>query len=131
MNKENTFYATFWERLLAQNIDLTILLGLFYLYSLVPTTTYDAIAFVIITILYQSLFELSPWKATPGKKWTQLQVVQVESKLPYVLAVFSRSLGKFISLLALFAGFAMISHNTRKQGLHDYIAGTVVLSNKN
>ena len=131
MNKENTSYATFWQRLLAQNIDLTILLGLFYLYSLVPTTEYDAIAFVIISILYQSLLELSSWQATPGKKWTQLQVVQLESKTPFILAIFVRSLGKFISLLALFAGFVMISFNIRKQGLHDYIAGTVVLSNKN
>ena len=130
MDDTSSPYATFWQRLLAQNIDLTLLVGFFYLYSLVPATEYDAVAFVLISISYQFFFEISPWKATPGKRLMQLKVVQVNES-PLVVSSLLRSIGKFISLLSLFVGFVMINMNKRNRGLHDYIAGTVVLSIKN
>ena len=127
MNKEEIItYASFWQRLLAHNIDLILLLGLFYLYSLFPYTGYDSIAFFLIYILYYSAFELSAWKATPGKKWMKLKVINQNNRFETFFAILLRNTCKILSLLIFFGGFAMINFNKQKKSLHDFIAGTVV-----
>lgn len=127
LNKEvRTAYASFWQRLLAHNIDLILLLGLFYLYSLIPGVGFDAAIYFLIYVFYYSIFELSNWKATPGKKWTKLKVVNHAGRFGSLIAIPLRNTTKIISLILFFAGFAMINFNKKKQGLHDFIAGTVV-----
>ena len=125
--KTGSQYATFWQRLLAHNIDVLVILGLFYLYSLVPSTKYDSIAFICIYLLYYASFESSPWRATPGKKWTKLSVVPQRPTSNLFFAIILRNGLKILSLVVFFGGFIMISLNTKRQGLHDFIAGTVVL----
>ena len=127
VNKEvKITYASFWQRLLAHNIDLILLLGLFYLYSLFPYAGYDAIVFFFIYVFYHSAFELSPWKATPGKKWTKLKVINQNKRFDSFLAILIRNTFKILSLLIFFGGFAMINFNKQKKSLHDFMAGTVV-----
>lgn len=125
--ERNIVYATFWQRLLAHNIDLIFLLILFYLSTLIPIAGYDYLIMPFIYVFYCSLFELSVWEATPGKKWTKLKVTYINEKNNHILLTIVRNACKLLSLLLLFGGFAMISFNRKKQGLHDVIAGTVVL----
>lgn len=126
-------YAGFSKRLLAHNIDLLPLLGLFYLCAyLLPRSSWDWLVIVLIYIGYHSIFEWSKWKATPGKRWSQLMVVTGASNHPNsMLKIVLRNGLKIISLLAFFSGFIMILFHPKKQSLHDLISGTSVINKPN
>lgn len=127
MTKEVKYnYASFSQRLLAHNIDLIPILGLFYLTTLLPSSEVDLILLGSIYILYHVGFEMSHLRATPGKLWTKQQVHNISTK-PEVISILIRNILKPFSLLLFFGGFAMINFNKKKQSLHDFIAGTVVL----
>ena len=126
-SKAQLIYATFWQRLLAHNIDLILLVGLFYLYSLFPAIQYDSVVFFLIYLFYHCIFELTSWNATPGKKLLKLQVVLDKDPTNRLVAVVFRNTLKIVSLALVFVGFAMINFNLKRQSLHDLIAGTVVL----
>ena len=88
-----TTYAGFSQRLLAHNIDLIPILGLFYLSTLIPRTGYDLFILGGIYIGYYTVFELSPWRATPGKKWVGIRVESDsgEEFIPLTAKVFLRN----------------------------------------
>ena len=119
-------YASFSQRLLAHNIDLIPIVFLFYLASLLPKSKCDLILYGLIYILYHCFFELSPMHCTPGKKWIKIYV-DTTSENHFAWRIFLRNCLKPISFLTFFLGFFMIKVNKQKQGLHDYIAGTIVL----
>ena len=120
-------YAGFSKRLLAHNIDLIpILLFLYGLTFLIPKTDYDLFLYLGVYLFYHIGFELSKWQGTPGKKWTGIYVEYQKSEFPLPFLLL-RNLCKILSLVLFFGGFIMILFNVRKQALHDYIAGTVVL----
>lgn len=123
-------YVGFSQRLLAHNIDLIPTLGLFYLESMViPSVGYDWLLFGATYFLYNTLFELSRWQGTPGKKWTKIRV-EIEQKEYRELRIGLRNICKIFSLLLFFSGFIMIAFNIKRKALHDYIAGTLVLFNE-
>ncbi len=126
MNTSKRF-ASFSQRLLAHNIDLIPILMLFYLSTLLPSTGFDYLIWLGIYLGYHTIFELSNWKGSPGKKWSKLKVINSSKKLPDELAIPIRNFSKIFSLLLFFGGFAMITFHSRRQGLHDYIAGTTVI----
>jgi len=66
--------------------------------------------------------------ATPGKKMLKLRVVRVDGVDPvgYGKAAL-RLVGYMVSGFILYIGFLMILFTERKQGLHDMIAGTLVV----
>jgi len=85
------------------------------------------ILFVVIPWLYYASFESSRSQATPGKVLMHAQVTDLEgSRVSYARATI-RFFAKFISLVILFIGFIMIGLTKKKQGLHDKIAGCLVL----
>ncbi len=124
----NHKYAGFWPRLLAHNVDLLPILLLYYLASLIiPKSNYDYLFITGIYFFYNILFEISPWSATPGKKWVKIRVASNDEKpLSFIQAVI-RNFSKIISLLLLFGGFIAIIFTPKKKALHDYIGGTLVL----
>lgn len=126
-DQNNITYATFWQRLLAHNIDLLPILGVFYLTTFLPNTDVDFIMLGIIYVIYHSLFEMSRWKATPGKKWVKIKVMDAKQNEIHPFRILLRNAGKSFSLILFFLGFVMIIFHPKKQGLHDYIAGTMVL----
>jgi uncharacterized RDD family membrane protein YckC len=66
--------------------------------------------------------------ATPGKKFLKLRVVRVDGVDPIGYAkAFLRLVGYMASGFILYIGFLMILFTERKQGLHDMIAGTLVV----
>ena len=85
------------------------------------------ILFVVIPWLYYAGFESSRSQATPGKVLIHAQVTDLEgSRVSYARATI-RFFAKFISLVIFFIGFIMIGFTKKKQGLHDKIAGCLVL----
>jgi len=125
-SKNQMRYASFSQRLLAHNIDLVPILALFYLTTIFPRTDFDLYIIGFIYTVYNTAFELSPMKGTPGKRWIKLKIASISSDaLP--MKIILRNCLKPISLVFFFAGFFMIQLTKRKQGFHDYIAGTIVL----
>ena len=124
----NLNYASFWKRLTAYNIDLTILvLVLFPLSVLIEDNNIFYVVCFTIVIAYHAGFESSKYQATPGKKYHGLTVIDQKGQPLSFLKAVLRILLKFISAAIALVGFTMIAFNKNKQGLHDYILGTVVI----
>ncbi|MEQ9402827.1 MAG: RDD family protein [Cyclobacteriaceae bacterium] len=127
MTEHHARYAGFSQRLLAHNIDLIPILLLLYGSSFViPKLGYDWLIFLSIYLSYHIGFELSVWRATPGKKWAKIHV-EPEKKEEQIIQPILRNLTKILSLILFFGGFILIIFSERKKALHDYLAGTVVL----
>lgn len=120
--------ATFSSRLMAYNLDLTILLVVFvpmvlwieHNYILYPTM-------FAVVCFYHAFFECSGWQATPGKRQGKLMVISVDGGKLLFFQALVRILLKFLSLGLLFAGFFMIYFRKDRKGLHDLLAGTQVV----
>jgi len=82
---------------------------------------------VVIPWLYFAGFESSRSQATPGKVLMHLIVTDIQGGKPSFARTTLRFFGKFISTLIIFIGFIMIGFTKKRQGLHDKIAGTLVL----
>jgi uncharacterized RDD family membrane protein YckC len=67
---------------------------------------------------------------TPGKMLLGLRVVQVTGESMTFGHAFLRWTGYLISKIAVYLGFLWIAFDRRKQGWHDKIAGTVVVTVK-
>jgi uncharacterized RDD family membrane protein YckC len=80
-----------------------------------------------INWLYYALFESSTWQATLGKKALGLEVTDMQGARINFARATGRFFAKFLSTIILFIGFFMIGFTDRKQGLHDMLAGTLVI----
>lgn len=67
---------------------------------------------------------------TPGKMLMRLRVVQATGEPMTFGIAFLRWVGYLISTLAAYLGFIWIAFDRRKQGWHDKIAGTMVVTGK-
>jgi len=85
------------------------------------------ILFVVIPWVYYAGFESSRSQATPGKVLMHAQVTDLEGNRVSFARATLRFFAKFISLAIIFIGFIMIGLTKKKQGLHDKIAGCLVL----
>ncbi len=95
--------------------------------AIVPIIAAFGTLFVIIPWLYYASFESSRSQATPGKLLVGTVVTDLEGNKPTFARVTLRHFAKFISALIIFIGFLMIGFTKKKQGLHDKIAGCLVL----
>jgi uncharacterized RDD family membrane protein YckC len=82
---------------------------------------------IIIPWFYFAGFESSRSQATPGKLLMRIVVTDLEGNKPSFARVTLRHFAKIISALVLFLGFLMIGLTQNRQGLHDRIAGCLVL----
>ena len=126
MNK--SAFAPFWTRLLAHNIDLILLLGLAY--GLAIFMTNDLILYgtlAAVYILYHTLTEISSWKGSIGKRLLNIQVTPLQGVTNSLPRSLLRNTLKVLSVGLLFGGFLMIRFNMKKQGLHDWLSGSVVI----
>ena len=117
--------AGFWPRMMAYNIDF-----LFYLiFAMIcrltmpsPISTYIGLSASIF--LFEVIFLHSAWRATPGRRYMSLQVVNQDGDRLSILKVVIRTLLKVVSLLGLFIGFMMIFIRKDKRAFHDIISGS-------
>lgn len=138
-------YAGFWRRLLAFALDsalftalllpvLYLIYGREYIYWL----TSDASSFAVYGSFEVLLSDILPFVllalfwlrmgATPGKLLMDCRVVDAATLQPITpRQAIIRALGYIVSALPLYLGFVWMAIDKRKQGLHDKLAGTVVL----
>ena len=134
-------YAGFGRRLAAWVID-TVLLGIVSLIISVIIVGGDAddasrgaqvavntIAFAIAWGYYAGM-ESSTKQGTLGKMILGIVVTDVDGQRITFMRATGRHFAKIISGLLLFIGYLMVIWTARKQGLHDIMAGTLVVQGK-
>jgi uncharacterized RDD family membrane protein YckC len=134
-------YAGFWRRFAAAIVDsilvtiLSMLVGFvigFFIGLLSPGSSDSAAGVggllgLLIGIFYYPLLESSAAQATWGKRALNIIVTDTHGRRLSFLRAFGRNLAKIISALLLCLGYLMVAFTARKQGLHDMIAGTLVV----
>ena len=141
-------YASIWRRFCAALFDaflasailspVTVLLvwvmeayhseiGLSEIKSRTVMGTVAVLLWIVCFGLYCASAESSVHQATPGKRLLKLKVVSMSyGRLTFQQAT-GRYYAKFLSTFALLVGFAIAIFHSRKQSLHDMIAGTLVV----
>ncbi len=84
---------------------------------------------LLLDMIYFTWFHGSVGQ-TPGKMLLGLRVVQATGEPMTFGLAFLRWAGYLVSKLAVYLGFIWIAFDRRKQGWHDKIAGTVVVTVK-
>ena len=136
-------YAGFWKRFFAFVIDsfLLSLLTFFILFvlgfviggilaspeAMMQMNAYILPVNIIIVWLYFALQESSEKQATFGKRLLGIYVTDSSAEPIGFTQATIRYFGKYLSSIMMI-GFIMIAFTTKKQGLHDMLADTLVLS---
>ena len=124
-------YAGFWVRLVAFIIDAVLLavvgfvLGLF-----IDNTSTESLVSTVVGWLYYAGMESSVRQATLGKSAMGLAVTDLSGGRISFLRATGRYFAKIISAIILLIGFIMVAFTAKKQGLHDMLAGTLVVKTR-
>ena len=122
-------YAGFWMRFLAIFIDGLILL----IPNIVLAAAVDAPGNTLLSIALGLVYTVGFWTArgaTPGKMAVGIEITTVDGEEIDFGKAFLRYIGYFVSTITLGIGYLMIAFTGQKRGLHDYIAGTVVIKTR-
>ena len=142
-------YAGFWVRLVAFIIDRIILtvfsfvfglgIGVLFGIGIVLSGVDESWAFdvimdiisvifaIVVSWIYFAVMESSSKQATLGKMLLGIKVTDMDNKRITFGRASIRFFGKFLSGLLLGIGFLMIGFTEKKQGLHDKLAGCLVV----
>jgi uncharacterized RDD family membrane protein YckC len=133
-------YAGFWRRLGAALVDgvliwivtFIVVFTIAFVFELAAPRTglgtgLATAAALAIGVLYYPLQESSKAQATWGKRALGIMVTGLQGERISFWQALGRSLAKFISALLLCFGYLMAAFTTRKQALHDMMAGTLVV----
>lgn len=135
-------YAGFWKRFAAALIDGVILMIvntvilLFFGFVLVAGGTDDPVVLegvgnilgIILGWLYFAVMESSATQGTLGKMALGLKVTDLSGERIGLGKATGRHFGKIVSAIILLVGFIMIAFTEKKQGLHDMMAGCLVVN---
>lgn len=86
-----------------------------------------------VSVLLVTMIFWRRWRgATPGKKFVHVKIVDAQTfeDIDNKQAI-TRSIGYIVSTMALLIGFIMVAFRKDKRGLHDLLAGTVVIYDEN
>ena len=126
-------YAGFWRRVAAAVID-SILIGIVggILIAIAGAISSGAlvvgyILYVVGAYGYYAGMESSAYQATVGKIALGIQVTDLNGNRISFLRALGRNLAEILSALILLIGYIMVAFTEKKQGLHDMIAGTLVV----
>lgn len=135
----NVEYAGFGVRLLASILDsivqMCVLVPLLYV-SFGPSAFTDpnfsgGLPGFVINWVLPALYCILFWKyrsATPGKIWMGIMIIDAKTgATPDIGKLVLRFIGYIVCGLTLLLGFLMIFFDKKKRGLHDIIAGTLVI----
>jgi uncharacterized RDD family membrane protein YckC len=141
-------YAGFWRRFVAYMIDSIVLSPVIAIVILRPliargtVTPDDPVAFLegstqqimaakllitMVSWVYFAALESSVWQATLGKKILGLYVTDLNGRRISFARASGRYFAKIISGMILLLGFVMAGFTAKKQALHDFLAGCLVL----
>ena len=128
-------YAGFWIRFAAYFIDAVILFFVQTALAFVfiadsgsvfaPSLTVQLLS-LVIGIAYFCGMESSSRQATLGKMGVGIKVGNAQGQQISFINALGRYFGKILSALTLLIGFMMAGWDSKKQALHDKIAGTYV-----
>lgn len=135
-------YAGFWKRLAAFVIDFiitmigSVIIGIALGISMVATGTDDPetlegagnLLGILVMWVYFSVMESSTKQGTLGKMALGIKVTDLDGNRISFGRASGRYFGKIISWLVIFLGFIMIAFTKKKQGLHDMMAGCLVVN---
>jgi uncharacterized RDD family membrane protein YckC len=137
-------YAGFWKRVLASLADGLVTTVLSMVIALVvggalwlstasaqETVTFTIVyylAIVPVHWLYYALMESSSRQATYGKVAVGIVVTDLQGNRISFGRATSRSLLKFVNTVTLGVGWILAGLTSKKQALHDLLAGTVVVA---
>ena len=143
MSDENELeYAGFWLRVWATLIDTVLLmmitaplarffLGGFFSYGELPSR---GLADFLISFALPAAAVIGFWTykhATPGKMAIHAKIVDARTGgAPSTTQHLIRYVGYFVSVIPLCLGLLWVAFDSRKQGWHDKMAGTVVVRPK-
>ena len=137
MADTTSMYAGFWRRVAAAILDglivgvvmvpLTLAVGSGDTYAEASRSTAASSISTVITWLYYALMESSAKQATLGKMALGIIVTDLEGRRIGFGKATGRHFAKILSALILGIGFLMVAFTQRKQGLHDILAGTLVI----
>ena len=138
---DHVAYGGFWIRVMAYIIDgilLTIVYGI--VARLLGIDVFESdwkhydpmsnLISLVIGWLYFALLESSERGATVGKMAMGLRVVTSDGRRLSFMNATGRYFAKILSAIILFIGFIMVAFTDRKRGLHDMIAGTLVIKTR-
>ncbi|MFI5201780.1 MAG: RDD family protein [Candidatus Kapaibacterium sp.] len=141
-------YAGFWKRFLASFLDGLVFGAAFTFLMLIlmlvgggfpsfgsgnagAATGVLIVIYIVFSFglwLYPALMQSSKLQATVGMLALGLRVTDMEGKRISFGRASARFFASILSELILCVGYLMIAFTAKKQGLHDIIAGTLVLS---
>jgi uncharacterized RDD family membrane protein YckC len=138
---DHVAYGGFWIRVVAYLIDVILLT---IVYGVVARLLgidifesdwkhYDPMAnllSLVIGWLYFALLESSERGATVGKMAMGLRVVTSDGQRLSFMNATGRYFAKILSAIILCIGFIMVAFTDKKRGLHDIIAGTLVIKTR-
>lgn len=143
-----TTYAGFWIRFVAAFLDglliqvvvmpvgfiLGAIIGAAGVAVSMPEGGTEIVAMVggfalgtLASWLYSAVMESSAKQATFGKMLLNIKVTDESGQRISFARASGRHFAKYLSAMILFIGYIMAGFTARKQGLHDMIAGTLVI----
>jgi uncharacterized RDD family membrane protein YckC len=126
-------HAGFWIRFAAWLIDGIILsVAGFPLGAILGATGASPALFWVLTPINPA-YVVGFWAvkgATPGKMIVGVEILTVDGERIGLGQSVLRYVGYIVSSLLLLTGYLMIGFTKEKRGLHDYIAGTVVVGKR-
>ena len=138
-------YGGFWKRVIAYLIDafiiafpVTMIFGTVIPQAMMTdnvqvtsvAVSMPQVIMLVASWVYFAGLESSVWQATVGKKMLGMQVTDTSGERIDFIKATIRYLSKFLSSFFLMIGFIMVAFTAKKQGLHDFIAGTVVINQR-
>lgn len=135
---DRSLYAGFWRRFAALLIDAVVIYAVVFAIGAVlgsagvnfasaATGALINLGSIVFNWLYYALQESSEAQATLGKRALGIKVVDEHGERIGFGRATGRHFGKILSSLILGVGFLMAGFTQRKQGLHDMLAGTLVV----
>ncbi len=122
-------YAGFWVRVLAWIIDV-IIVGVIVRIAFAADPGIHIVGFGLGFFggwLYEALLTSSSMQATLGKLVLGMRVTDLQGQRITFGRATARHFAKYLSTAILGIGYLMVAFTEKKQGLHDMIAGTLVV----
>ena len=134
-------YGGFWKRVIAYLIDafiiafpVTMIFGTVIPQAMMTdnvqvtsvAVSMPQVIMLVASWVYFAGLESSAWQATVGKKMLGMQVTDTSGERIDFIKATIRYFAKILSSFILMIGFIMVAFTAKKQGLHDFIAGTLV-----
>ena len=125
-------YMGFWIRAAAVLIDMVVIGAIWELIEIFYGPLSTKLTIILLSCIMYPLYYVAPTGLrgqTLGKMALGIMVVNERGEPPGILrAAFREIFGKFVSYIVLYRGYFSIIWDEEKQGWHDHIASTYVIS---